>query len=279
MSLNGTSANCAMDAYPGTHPAAVIYNNGEVLACGGEDLENADRCWSFDGSTWSSLPNSNQKHCYYDSRNVLVNDGWMIAGQLQFGNGGCDSSNSTSEIYTGTSWKPGPALPGDGYSCVVNLNATHTVLIGGNHPLTRWIHPPAAAWLYDWTSQLWTRTGSLIQGRYLHGCVSLDGQGILVAGGYDRGQGYTVDLYNPVQGTWSSQPDLPRDIEQKQPLLLNWDGQVLALFDRNAQIYKRSRDTGEWSVLKGVHLPSPFEGYSYTKAVLVPDNWSCNPAE
>jgi len=275
VSLNGTSANCAMEAYPGIHPAAVIYNNGEVLACGGENLEDADRCWSFNGSDWSSLPNSNKKHCYYDSPNVLVKDGWWIAGQLQFENGGCEDSSTTSDVYTGTNWKPGPAHPGDEqfhYSCVVNLNTTHTVLIGGGHPVRNDV------WIYNWDSQAWTRTGSLTQGRYLHGCVRL-GQGILVAGGYAGSDLYTVELYNPVQGTWSFQPDLPLDIEQENPLLLNWDGQVLALFDRNAQIYKRRRETGEWSVLDGVRLPSPFEGYSYTKAVLVPDNWSCNPAE
>merc|ERR1719239_2060926 len=87
VSLDGTTANCALEDYPATSyfPAAVAYNNGEVLACGGSGLEDADRCWSFNGSAWSSLPHSNQKHCYFDSPNVIVNDTWWITGQLQDG--------------------------------------------------------------------------------------------------------------------------------------------------------------------------------------------------
>mgnify|MGYP001280772141 CR=1 FL=1 len=274
VSLDGTTGNCALEDYPATsnYPAAVTYNNGEVLACGGYDLEDADRCWSFNGSAWSALPNSKQKHCYHDSPNVFVNNGWWITGLLQDGDGLCSGSSSTSEVYTGSNWKPGPALPGDEYpvdSCVVNLNTTHTFLIGG-YPGRRDV------WLYDWTSQAWTRTGSLIQGRYTHGCVHLDGERILVAGGYDGSDNvYSVEIYDATQGTWSSQPDLPADINPVVPHLLNWDDQVLALFYGEDQIYQRSEETGEWSVLDGGRLPGSFQGYKYDKAVLVPGNWSC----
>ena len=114
VNLDGTTGNCDLEDYPATsnHPAVVTYNNGEVLACGGLDLEDADRCWSFNGSAWSALPNSNQKYCYRDSPNVLVNDGWWVTGKLQTGDVSCFSS-PTSEIYTGNAWIPGPALPGD----------------------------------------------------------------------------------------------------------------------------------------------------------------------
>jgi len=279
VSLDGTTANCALEDYPSSGyfktPAAVTYNNGEVLACGGCYQEDADRCWSFNGSVWSSLPNSNQKHCNFDSPNVLVNDGWWITGQDDL----CSRSrsSSTSDIYTGSNWKPGPALPGDEYpqySCVVNLNTTHTFLIGGYSPVR------SDAWLYDWTSQAWTRTGSLIHGRYGHGCVNLDGERILIAGGWDGyDRVYSVEIYDSTQGTWSSQSDLPREIESDYPLLLNWDGQVLALFKGEDQIYQRSEENGEWSVLKGLQLPEAFDGYKDGKAILVPGYWSCNPEE
>ena len=90
---------------------------------------------------------------------------------------------------------------------------------------------------------------------------------------------YSVEIYDATQGTWSSQPDLPRDIYPMFPLLLNWDGQVLALFGREDQIYQRSEENGEWSVLQGVQLPSSFDNYRHDKAVLVPGYWSCNPAQ
>jgi len=278
VSLNGTTANCDLEDYPATsnYPAAVTYNNGEVLSCGGLDLEDADRCWSFNGSAWSALPNSKQKHCRYDSPNVIVNEEWWITGRLQTGDYSCSSSSSTSEVYTGSNWKPGPALPGDEYplySCVVNLNTTHTFLIGA-YPARRDV------WLYDWTSQAWTRTGSLIQGRQGHGCVNLDGERILIAGGYDYSSWvYSVEIYDGTQGTWSSQPDLPQDFYPLYPLLLNWDGQVLALFLYEDQIYQRSEETGEWSVLPGVQLPSSFGDYRHDKVVIFPGYWSCNPAQ
>ena len=268
VSLDGMTANCDLEEFPAPYirPSAVTYNNGEVLACGGDDLEDADRCWRFNGSAWSSLPNSNQKHCVWDSPNVPVNDGWWVTGQLQDKDYSCFSS-PTSEVYTGTAWIPGPALPEDRYpkdSCFVNLNTTHTLLIGGGYHTTN-------VWLYDWSSQAWTRTGSLIHGRENHACVGLGDLGILAVGGYDV---HTVELYDPSQGTWSSQPDLPADISPLFLILLNWDDQVLALFKGEDQIYQRSEETGEWSVLDGGRLPGRFQGYE-DKAVLVPGNWSC----
>ena len=55
----------------------------------------------------------------------------------------------------------------------------------------------------------------------------------------------SVELYDHTQGTWSSQPDLSRDIDPYSPLFLNWDGQVLTLFHKEDQIYKRSEENGK----------------------------------
>ena len=60
-SLDGITANCDLEDYPANiRPAVLTYNSGEVLACGGNDPEDADRCWRFNGSAWSPLPNFNQ---------------------------------------------------------------------------------------------------------------------------------------------------------------------------------------------------------------------------
>ena len=215
-----------------------------------------------------------QVHCCDDSHNVVTNDGWWVTGRKQTGDGSCNSSWATSEVYTGTSWIRGPSLPESEfpkYSCVVNLNTTHALLIGGGYYPGR-----TDTWLYDLSSQAWTRTGSLIRGRSYHRCVSLGDLGILVVGGsHGRDKGYSVELYDPILGTWSSQPDLPADIDPVYPLLLNWEDQVLALFRGTDQIYQRSQETGEWSVLDGGRLPGSFWGYDHDKAVLVPGNWSC----
>ena len=144
-------------------------------------------------------------------------------------------------------------------------------LIGVSYPIR------TDVWIYEWISQAWTRTGSLNQGRQQHGCVSLAGKGILVAGGVDTGLkiSHSVEVYDPAKGTWSVQTNLPRDINPMHPVLLNWDDQVLALIDSEDKIYKRSEKTGRWSVLDGGRLPGSFMGNDNEKAVLVPGYWSC----
>ena len=117
--------------------------------------------------------------------------------------------------------------------------------------------------------------------------MSLGDQGVLVVGGYkggkvDGSRVYTAELYKPIQGTWSPQPDLPQDIMPLFPILLNVDDVVLALFDLNDQIYQRSKENGKWSVLEGVQLPNNVNapgGYWDDKAAIVPYTWSCKPAQ
>jgi len=279
VSLDGTTANCALEDYPGYEPTAATYKDGEILACGGNEVEDTARCWSFNGSVWSSLPNTNQNHCGHSTLSVLVNDGWWISGYPGVGSV-CYDDYVTTEIYS-TNWNAGPGLPGSEFyehACLVNLNTTLTFLVSGGYldPDAISGKPTTDVWFYNWNSKAWTKTGSLIQGRWWPGCVSLGGEGILVVGGVAAGGNSlnTVELYDPAKGTWSTQPDLPT---YGQAVLLNWGDEVLGLFSNEKIIYKRSRENGEWSVLDGVQLSNAFMGNVYDKALLVPDNWSCNP--
>ena len=275
MSLDGLSENCVLEDYPANsnYPSALTYINGTVLACGGHDLYDADRCWQFNGSSWSPMPNSKEHHCSVDTPNVVTSKGWWITGRLQYGDDydRCTSSWTTSEIFDGEDWVFGPTLPGNGYSpysCVVNLSPNQTMLIGGSRTRND-------VWIYDWSTEEWTRTDSLMEGRYIHGCVHLGDEGVLVAGGYtkDGGRIYTVVLYDPIAGTWSSKPDIPGDMNPVDPILLNWDGQVLVLLRDMDLVYKWSQENGELSVLDSVKLPESFSGFNYDKATLVPDNF------
>ena len=79
------------------------------------------------------------------------------------------------------------------------------------------------SWLYDWTVGAWSESNKLLnQGRYEHGCLVLEGQGVLVAGGYDNcvHDVYSVELYDPKTGIWTPQPSLPQDIDPAFPVLL-----------------------------------------------------------
>ena len=145
------------------------------------------------------------------------------------------------------------------------------MLIGGE-PLSL---SESESWLYDWTANEWHQKGALHQGRYGHGCISLEGRGVLVAGGLGLGDNplYTAELYEPSSGTWSLQPDLPQEIDPTLPILMNLNGGAIALFRLSDKVFKQGKD-GEWTEIEGVQLPIYYIDYSVTRAVLVPDAFS-----
>ena len=271
MSLDGLTANCNLGNYPSNYyPAAMSYYNGLVIACGGEKLIDSNRCWKFNGSAWSTLPNSNQTHCWEDSSSLVVDEGLWITGRRQ--NILC-SSEWSSEIFTGERWIPGPPHPTGSYSsfpCIANLNSTHSILTGGytNAPLTY----SSETWLYDWRNAVWTTTAPMNSGRAFHGCTSLGALGVLVVGGTDGIQAGLAELYDPVNNIWTVQPDLTTKISSTiTSTLQNLDGRVIGLFQNYNKIYQRSNDGSEWSVLPGVQLPKKYNYYE--QAVLVPDDF------
>lgn len=273
VSLDNAAENCELPAYPGPSqfPAAVNYMEtiGAVVACGGEDLADSSKCFAYDGSTWTSLPDSTQQHCYFESYNLIVDQGWWVAGTLQTVDGSC-FIEWTSEVFNGEEWFQGPPHPTgtstDGYY-LVQLNFTHSLYTGGDPTYT-------ASWLYDWTEGVWTQSGDLNEVRYGYGCAVLKGQGVIVAGGFnDDGSGYvySVELYDPETGTWTLQPGLPHDIYTDYPTLLPWSGSVIALFNIEEEVYQRA-DDGTWSPLEGVELPGLFNDYDHV--TIVPDDFA-----
>ena len=137
-----------------------------------------------------------------------------------------------------------------------------------------------SSWLYDWTAGAWSESNQLNQGRGYHGCALLEGQGVLVASGWDGSSYvYSVELYDPETGTWTPQPSLPQDIDPGSPVLLpGHSGTVVALFSGEDEVYQRAED-GTWSPMEGVVLPETFDGYYADAAVLVPaefaDGYGC----
>ena len=234
------------------------------MACGGAYLADASKCWTYDGSSWTALPDSTNPHCFFSAPNVISDQGWWVAGPHQDDDNSCSLSEWTSDIFTGEEWIPGPQHP-TGFSwgsCLVNVNSTHTLHTGGHPTLTE-------SWLYDWSLGAWTQTGNLNEGREEHGCAVLEGQGVLVAGGHEgENDVYSVELYDPESGTWTLQPSLPQDIKPDNPLLVTWEESVLAMFKGEVHVYQRGED-GTWSTLQGVFLPVSFAGRD-DKAILVP---------
>ena len=205
MSLDNAAENCRLPDYPESikHPAAVNYMEsiGAVVACGGENLADASKCFAYDGSSWTPLPASTQKHCSYDSPNLMVDQGWLLTGRLQTDDGIC-SSVWTSEIFTGKEWIPQHPAGHSSYSCLVKLNSSKSMYTGGDPTYSE-------SWIYDWDLQQWEEAPVLNEGRDKHGCAVLEGQGVLVAGGLNGDNIYSVELFDPATGVWTRQPSLP----------------------------------------------------------------------
>jgi len=271
VSLDGSMPNCQLPGYPATYNYASTLNYvpaiGQLWACGGYNMADANKCWAFDGSSWTPLPDSGQQHCWFFTPNTLVPErGWWITGRAQVADIAC-REELTSEVYSTAGWATGPTLPFDfsDMYCVVQLNTSHSLVAGGD---PSW----SETWLYNWDTELWTQSGSLNAGRYRHACIVLEGgQGVLMVGGLDEDYEptYVVELYDPTTGSWAEQPSLSEDIIGDRPTLLNWQGAVIGVFEGD-QVFRRG-DNGDWTPLEGVRLPEMFEGYKNDKAVLVPD--------
>ena len=257
-------------AYPGgKEPAFVTYFKGSVLACGGLDYEDSNKCYTFDGYQWSEQFESLERHCFADTHTLVVPEGLWIVGRAQTGTGGCSPASSSpataGEIWTGEEFIPGPTQPSEVnviWACVAELDASQSMFIGGLTPAGR---SSPDAYIYNWDSDTWTQTTSLLQGKNRQGCISLGDKGVLAIGGdfNDR----TVELFDPFNETWSNQQSLPSNVDPNYPTILKHKtGHVIGLFTGSDQVYYRAKD-GDWSAIEDVTIEPG------TGRTLVPGNF------
>ena len=164
---NSSVPNCRLPDYPSPipYPAAVVFDEqaAVVRACGGPSGEGggaSNRCFTFDGFKWQeNMDPSTEEHGYYQNGYLLKSSsikvpeiGWWIF----------DSTFSnwySSEVFTMNEvWESGPGKPSYNGSaklpenfCSVQLNSTHTAVIGGELS-----YSIADVIFYDWTSSEWT---------------------------------------------------------------------------------------------------------------------------
>ena len=253
-----------LPAYPGgDQPAFVTYFKGSVLACGGINYADSNKCYTFDGSKWSEQFESLERHCWADTNTLVVPEGLWIIGRAQTGTGGCNSVITAGEIWTGDKFIPGPSKPpGDNaiWACVAELDASQSMFIGGQ-PSSANVH------IYNWDSETWTQTTSLLQGKNRQGCIRLGDKGVLAIGGDYYGNDRTVELFDPINKTWSNRPSLPSNVDPYYPNILKDNtGRIISLFYRSDKVYYRAKD-GDWSAIEDVTLEAN------TGKTLVPGNF------
>ena len=258
-----------LPAYPGGEgPAFVTYFNGSVLACGGINYADSNKCYTFNGTKWSGQLESLGRHCWADTNTLVVKEGLWIIGRAQTGTGGCNSgSNYAGEIWTGENFIPGPTQPPGVsaiWACVAELDATQSMFIGGQPNF-------ADVYIYNWTSGNWTQSTSLLQGKNRQGCIRLGAEGVLAIGGDYFGNDRSVELFDPFNATWSYQPSLPSNVNPYYPDILKHNtGYIIGLFIGSDQVYYRKND-GDWSAIEDVTLPEA--GTEFTGYTLVPLNF------
>ena len=148
------------------------------------------------------------------------------------------------------------------WPCVAELDASQSMFIGG--------YPNSSdVYTYNWDSQTWRQTTSLLQGQDRLGCISLGDKGVLAIGGNeDR----SVELFDPFNETWSYQPSLPSNVYPYYPTILKHNtGQIIGLFGGRLVYYRT--ENGDWKANEKV--------FNYEIGqTLVPGNFvpACLPA-
>lgn len=130
----------------------------------------------------------------------------------------------------------------------------------------------ASAVIYDPTTNVWTPTGNMNQGRLWHAATRLADGRVLVSGGARVSRGFyfslaSAEIYDPTAGRWASTGSLSAPRHGHTATLLR-DGRVLVLGgqDENAlyigtvEIYDPATDT--WTRVGT--MPAPSRGHTAT---------------
>jgi len=208
---------CNIPAYPldmfYTPGAAYIENEG-LIVCGGilsSTIDYTSECYTFDGTTWtasSSLPTDSMV-AGTDVHSLSVPDQgfWLV-----------DTGAKESLLRQNGEWIPGPGLIHDyDYSCLLQLNSTHSMLTGG-------VETTAEVWLYDWTASFWYQVEDMQNARGKHVCAGLGDNMAMVVGG--EGAHYSTEIYR--DGVWVNTVDVPESVDWFGSLEV-WNGTPLLI--------------------------------------------------
>jgi len=185
---------------------ATLLRDGRVLVVGGfgngggTSMSSAELYEPATG-TWSPTGNMGQARDTHTA--TLLPDGRVL---VVGGEGASGAMLPSAELYdpsTGT-WSPTGSLSQARDSHTATLLPDGRVLVAGGYDGSAKRSRISIAELYDPAVGTWSQTGSMNQGRSLHGAALLPGGKVLVAGGYDgNAVAASAELYDPSTGAWS----------------------------------------------------------------------------
>lgn len=246
---------------------------GVVRACGGyiPSIERGggdtytNRCFTFDGFKWQeNMPPSTEEHSSSSSFNVPDIGWWIFDAEY--------SRLESSEVFNKEGvWEPGPSQPSYNGSdnlpddfCSVQLNATHTAIIGGKLSDTS----IADVMFYDWTTSAWTPGPPLQTPRREHDCTSFGNSRMMVAGGTSLfgEEVASVEIYDSAIDSWYYTEDLPEKPSTYYDELITWAGNPVWLNYLNIWKFEE----GVWSQLDS-SLTGPYFNEDFL--LMVPDDF------
>jgi hypothetical protein len=186
---------------------ATLLQNGKVLVAGGGNLSgglSSTEIYDPLTAAWTSTGSMHLPRMIHTA--VLLPNGKVLVA------GGCNSdcgtaATATAELYdpaTGV-WSFTGSMSTPRYYFTATLLGTGKVLVTGGCSQIDCGAVTAVSELYDPSTGLWSRTGSLATARDLQTATLLANGNVLVAGGFTTsGASASAEVYNPSTGRWSS---------------------------------------------------------------------------
>ena len=230
--------------------------SGKVMICGGSFT---NECYGYDvqNNSWSALEPMREVRHYPAATLILGGSEWWITGGrvLSTANGQNKGYIDSTEILRNGKFVKGPDLPEKmAYHCILSVNHTHVMLVGGiyfSETINNTIDSNRT-YMIDITNEYgWVPLEDMKSKRHGSGCHMVEteefGKEIVVAGGSGL---KSTEIFSLTNETWREGPPLPNYVTYtsyvdpaEEFLLVGGLGKESVQYD---EMFKLDTSTEEW---------------------------------